>query len=76
MNWHMMMVIGGIFLAVVVLSFIIGIFYSTGEDQRQVKHAFVQLVSAIVIVVASVLAMTFVVKPSLAWIGTFLSKLF
>lgn len=76
MSWDWAIWLSGIIFGLVIIMTIMNLAWGDEIDREDAKTLTGQLIGGLALAAGAVLAMTFVVKPVLAWIGTLLSKVF
>jgi len=76
MNWDGVIWLSGITFVLVAIMTIMNIAWGNEEERENAKSLVVQLVGGLALTAIAIFTINFALKPMLAWIGTFLSKLF
>lgn len=76
MNWDGIIWLSGIIFGLVTIMTIMNIAWGNEEERENAKSLVVQFLCGLALAAIAVLVINFVAKPVLAWIITFLSKLF
>jgi hypothetical protein len=69
-------IVSGFLFMVVAIAVVVNLVWGDERERAQTKSMLVQLAGGLSLAAGAILVINFLVKPCLAWIGTFLSKLF
>ena len=75
MNWDGVIWLSGITFVLVAIMTIMNIAWGNEEERENAKSLVKNLFGGLALAAAAILVINFVAKPSMAWIGTFISNL-